>query len=258
MVGNCYRKWPAKDFKKDFRVTRATFNFILDVIVPYIFKKPTNLNPEPISVGRQLGLVLCRLGHGVPYSTLSQLFDFLISLASKNFIKACRVLVAASYDKYVTLPKAEEEWKSEVKGFIENYEFPCVGAWDGFHVYVSSKLTSFYSFKKRYSMSNLGLAGYLYCGFGAPGSMHDSRMLRSTSLYEKIISGNINNGLRYAAQSLYLCKGSMFTPLATSSKASWSDKESLRRKGRCFIVEPIESFKLAMEQLSSILFLHDI
>ena len=44
-------------------------------------------------------------------------------------------------------------------------------------------------------MSNLGLVGYnkrfLYCGVGAPGSTHDSRMLRSTSLYEKIISGNI-------------------------------------------------------------------
>ena len=41
-----------------------------------------------------------------------------------------------------------------------------------------------------------------------------------------------NNGLCYAAQSLYLCKGSVFTPLATSSEATWSDKESLWRKGR--------------------------
>ena len=29
------------------------------------------------------------------------------------------------------------------------------------------------------------------CSVGAPGSTHDSRMLRTTSLYEKIISGNI-------------------------------------------------------------------
>ena len=69
-----------------------------------------------------------------------------------------------------------------------------------------------------------------------------------------------NNGLCYAAQSLYLCKGSVFTPLATSSEATWSYKESLRKKGRqkCFRVKPIENFKLAMEQLSNILFLHDI
>ena len=82
-----------------------------------------------------------------------------------------------------------------MKGFIENYEFPCIGAWDGFHVYMSIELKLFYSFKKRYSMSNLRLVWcnkkFLYYGVGAPGSTHDSRMLRSTSLYEKIISGNI-------------------------------------------------------------------
>ena len=35
---NCYKKWSGKDFKKDLRVTRATFNLILHVTVPYIFK----------------------------------------------------------------------------------------------------------------------------------------------------------------------------------------------------------------------------
>ena len=51
------------------QVTRATITLILDVIAPYIFKEPTNLNPEPISVDRQLGLTLYRLGQGVSYST---------------------------------------------------------------------------------------------------------------------------------------------------------------------------------------------
>ena len=67
--------------------------------------------------------------------------------------------------------------------------------WDGFHVYVSSKLKSFYSFKKQCRMLNFELVGYsksfLYSGVGAPRSTHYSRMLRSASLYEKIVSGNI-------------------------------------------------------------------
>ena len=168
---------------------------MLDVIAPYIFKEPTNLNPESITVDQQLGLTLYCLSHGVYHSTLSQLFGVSIWLAIETFNKVCRVLFTTCYDQYVTLPKTDEKWESEVKAFIENYEFPCVSAWDGFHVYVSSKLKSFYSFKKRYSMQNLGLIGYnkrfLYCGVGAPGSTHDSRMLPSTSLYEQIISGNI-------------------------------------------------------------------
>ena len=35
---NCYKKWSGKDFKKDLRVTRATFNLILHVTAPYILK----------------------------------------------------------------------------------------------------------------------------------------------------------------------------------------------------------------------------
>ena len=54
-----------------------------------------------------------------------------------------------------------------------------------------------------------------------------------------------NNGLCYAAQSLYLCKGSVFTLLMTSSEATWSYKESLRKKGtqKCFRVKRIEKFQ---------------
>ena len=38
------------------------------------------------------------------------------------------------YDYYVHLPTTDEEWQNEIRGFLENYEFPCVGAWDGFYV----------------------------------------------------------------------------------------------------------------------------
>ena len=38
------------------------------------------------------------------------------------------------YDQYVGLPKSEAEWGAEVKGFLENFEFPYAGAWDGFQI----------------------------------------------------------------------------------------------------------------------------
>ena len=117
-----------------------------------------------------------------------------ISLASVTFNKVYRVLVATLYNRYVKLPRTDQEWESELKGFLENYELSCVGAWDGFHAYVSSKLKSYFSFKKRYSMSNLGLVSYnkkfLYCAIGAPGSTHDARMLRNSAIYQKIVTGH--------------------------------------------------------------------
>ena len=119
------------------------------------------------------------MGHGSSYSTIGDLFGVSIPLAATTFNKVTRVLVATMYDDYVKMPCSDSDWEGGLQGFIENYEFPCVGAWDGFHVYVSSKIKSYFSFKKRYTMSSMGLVGYnkrfLFAAVGAPGSttMHE-------------------------------------------------------------------------------------
>lgn len=89
--------------------------------------------------------------------------------------------------RWQILPNTDEEWENELRGFIENCEFSCNGAWDCFHMYVGSKLKSFYSFTKRYTMSSLSLVDYykqfLYAAVGAPGSSHYARMLKNTRIY---------------------------------------------------------------------------
>ena len=93
------------------------------------------------------------------------------------------------YNGYVKFP---DDWDAELRGFLENYESPCGGEWDGFHVYIESKLKSYFNLKKRYSMSNMGLVSYnrrfLYAAVGAPGSTHDARILRTYSLLSDEIS----------------------------------------------------------------------
>jgi hypothetical protein len=64
------------------------------------------------------------------------------------FNKVCKILVSTFYDQFHKLPVDSSEWKQELKNFLENLEFPCVGASDGFHVYVSTKLKNYFSFKK--------------------------------------------------------------------------------------------------------------
>ena len=116
-----------------------------------------------------------------------------ISLASVTN-KVCRVLVATLYNRYAKLPQTDEEWKAELKGSLQNYAIPCVGAWDGFYMYVRSKLKSYFTFKKRDSMSNLGLVSYnkkfLYCAVRTRGSTHDARMLRNSAIYQKKFTGH--------------------------------------------------------------------
>ena len=121
---------------------------ILNRVEPYLTKKETNLKHHPISVNRPPRLALYRTGHGASFTTLPLLFGVSISLASLTLNKVCRVLVATLYNRYVKLLRTDKEWEAELNGFLDNYEFPCVGAWDGFHGHVSSKLKSSFSFKK--------------------------------------------------------------------------------------------------------------
>lgn len=194
MWENGYNTWNEKKFKRSLRVTRDTFDYILAEIVTDLIKKPTPMKPDPISPETQLALTLYRLAHGCSFSTLEDVFGWSIPTNDQTFNHVCRVLVQRLYDRYVRLPETDEEWITEIKGFIENYEFPCIGAWDGFHVYISSNLKSYFSFKKRYSISNMGLVAcnkrFLYAAVGAPGSTHDARLLRHTSIFKDIVNGD--------------------------------------------------------------------
>ena len=65
------------------------------------------------------------------------------------------------HNKFVHLPNSKQECIKECKGFIENYEFPCVGAWDGFHVHITTCLKNYFSFKNKYTVTSMGLVGYI-------------------------------------------------------------------------------------------------
>ena len=71
-----------------------------------------------------------------------------MSLAEQVFASVLRELIRNIFTEFVKMSNTEKEWKQEAIGFIENYGFPCIGASNGFHVYVSPKLKNFYSFKE--------------------------------------------------------------------------------------------------------------
>ena len=95
------------------------------------------------------------MAHGYSFSTV--LFVVFESLAIKTFNHVVRLLVARLYNVYVRLLLMEEKWKLKLREFIVNYEFSCVGAWDGFHVLCNFKLKQFYHLKKHYAVTNLEL-----------------------------------------------------------------------------------------------------
>ena len=197
---NGFNNWDDDGFKHRVRLSRESFLVLLEKMTPFISKEPTLMVPEPIEPHRQLGLTLYRLAHGVSYSTISDLFGVSMSLAERTFNDVTKIFSRELYGEYVKLPN-EDEWKKEAIGFIENYHFPCVAAWDGFHVFIGSNLKNHYSFKKRYSVSNMGLVSYnkrfLAACVDAPGSTHDSRLLQHTKIFNEIVAGRVlpNRGI---------------------------------------------------------------
>ena len=121
---NGYRSWDDKALKKRLRMNRATFEFILEAVKDDIVKEPT---PPAM----QLAICLYRLAHGSAYSTIGDLFGVAESTAAVIFNNVCKVLVSALYDQFVCLPRNTDEWKQELESFLENWEFPCVDAWEG-------------------------------------------------------------------------------------------------------------------------------
>ena len=140
-----YRDWRNKKFKQSLQITRESFELILEETLMDLIKMPTPVKPYPIPPETQLALTFYRLAHGCSLSTLEDVFGWSISAGDQTFNHVCRILVQRLYNRCVKLPNTEGERRVHVEGFLENYEFPCVGVWDGFHVYISSKLKNYFS-----------------------------------------------------------------------------------------------------------------
>lgn len=85
--------------------------------------------------------------------------DFNVSMAfiERVFASVWKELIRNVLFDYVKIPSTDKEWSEKAIGFIESYGFPCVVAWDGFHIYVETKLKDFHSSKRRILFEIWGL-----------------------------------------------------------------------------------------------------
>ena len=117
------------------------FNIILNRIeASILIVNPTNLVPEPTEPNRQLELTIYKLARGCTFTVKDNVFGILESLATQTFNHVNRELVVNLLNEYTKMPPTEQELINETKDFIENYEFPSIGAWDTFPIYIYSKL----------------------------------------------------------------------------------------------------------------------
>lgn len=176
---------------ENFRLSRATFNYICDELRAYVRKVDT-LMRKAICVERRVAIVLWFLSTGSDFRTVGHLFGVSKSTVCLVVKEVCSCIVTVLLPKYICMPSGSH-LKKVVDGFDRDHGFPqCCGAVDGTHIPIVSPQecpADYYNRKGWHSIlmqgtvDNIGRFIDVYVGW--PGRVHDARVFANSSLYSK-------------------------------------------------------------------------
>ena len=195
---NCvWNTYSEERFKKTFRVSRGTFQFILSRI-RHVLQRDT-VNEDPISLECRLAICLYRLARGDYYYTISKMTGLGVSTVCTIVNEVTKAIVENLWDECVTkhMPKTEEEFRNKMIDMEQLWQFLCCwSAVDGCHIPIKcppggpESRKEYYNFKNFYSVIMMGMVDSNYrfiwgtCGF--PGNSHDAIIFQSTKLWADI------------------------------------------------------------------------
>lgn len=98
------------------------------------------------------------------------------------------------------MPTTQSEWKDNAKMFEDKWNFDhCVGAIDGKHISIEKPPesgSSFYNYKGFFSIVLFGVVNanyeFMYVHTGINGSVSDGGVIQHTSLYNKLMTNELN------------------------------------------------------------------
>ena len=181
-------------FKRTFRITRATFWYILSKIQIRLDRQ--TVTEAPISPACRLAICLYRLVRGDYFYTISELFGFGRSTVSVIVNEVTQAIIEALWDEHVSkyFPRGKQQFEEKMLDMEELWQFPCSwAAIDGCHIPLKcpdgglAACKEYHNFKNFYSVVLMGLVDAEYrfiwgsCGF--PGNSHDSIIFQSTQLW---------------------------------------------------------------------------
>ena len=181
-----------RQWKDDFRMSRQTFKSIVEVVRPRLQKQNTQLR-NTIPIEKRVAVAIWRLAtgtFGIGKSTaVSITHDFYkeLSRISRTFIH---------------FPKSRSETRSAIRDFKEetNCKTPqALGAIDCIHIKIlppaNDDKKDYFSRKQSHTINKQAVIGanLKICDLatGLPGSIHDARALRKTSIYRKAENNEI-------------------------------------------------------------------
>jgi len=181
-----------KRFKEHFRITRNTFNRLVEDLYPYLVGEDSNFRCA-IPVEKKVAIGLFRLASSSELRVICELFGVGASTVHKIQYEFCNAVIAEYHDQ-ISWPTADEEVTKIASDFERLWGYPfSIGAIDGCHIPCSPEkkdATDYYNYKGWYSTVLLAIcdANYLftYINFGTPGKTNDGFIFKHSRHYRAI------------------------------------------------------------------------
>ncbi|XP_071948245.1 uncharacterized protein [Antedon mediterranea] len=145
-----------------------------------------------MSVEKVVGMTIWRLATCCDLRTIGNLFGVHRSTVCRAVYQVCQTIVDVMYHDYIVWPTGER-LQETIQGFSQEHGFPqCGGAIDGSHIPIKAPHIStadYYNRKGWYSMILQAVVDhklrFIDVNVGWPGKVHDARVFRNSSIYER-------------------------------------------------------------------------
>lgn len=197
--------FPEEQFKKDFRMSRATFDFICDELDSTVTKKNTMLR-DAIPVRQRVAVCVWRLATGEPLRLVSKRFGLGISTCHKLVLEVCSAIRSVLMPKYLKWPKERAEAIKEefeaasgvrgVVGAMYTTHVPIIAPKVNVSAYFNRRHTE-RNQKTSYSITVQGVVDargvFTDICIGWPGSMPDDQVLEKSALFQRAQLGQLKD-----------------------------------------------------------------
>ena len=189
-----------RQWKDDFRMSRQTFKSIVEVVRPRLQKQNTQLR-NTIPIEKRVAVAIWRLATGDSYRAVGGTFGIGKSTAvsiTHDFYKELSRISRT----FIRFLKSRSETRSAIRDFKEetNCKTPqALGAIDCIHIKIlppaNEDKKDYFSQKQSHTINTQAVTGANLktydLAMGLPGSIHDARALRKTSIYRKAENNEI-------------------------------------------------------------------
>lgn len=194
--------FPEEEFRRCFRMSRATFDLICQELDPVVTKKNTTLR-EAIPVRQRVAVCIWRLATGEPLRLVSKRFGLGISTCHKLVLEVCTAIRDVLMPKFLNWPDQErmnevkEEFEAKsgipsVGGSMYTTHVPIIAPKENSAAYLNRRHTE-RNGKTCYSVTVQGVVDlkgvFTDVCIGWPGSMPDDQVLEKSALYRRACQG---------------------------------------------------------------------